>query len=641
MLQARANAKDEPKEVSQPDPASSLSHDAGLAYRAAIQGGTSLPIMIANIPAVVANGTRYIGDKALGIDPSSPSVPYANPYNEGLDTLGVAKPQNSQERTAVDLGAALASVGTGTALGSEALAGGNSMLGPNAAAFLSQNPQLQARAALGSTLAGDIAKEKGASPGWQLAASLAGGAAPATGGLVKNAGTYLLRGSDSAIPQIQSNIDMFKNVGITPSVAQATQGSGATALENTLGKVTGGSSPMHAFADKQQSAIADTLGSLADQVSPSANPTTAGQAIRDGITESFIPQQKAIQQQLYDKLDSYIPSNATVPVNNTLDTLNRISTPISGAEKTSQALVNGKINDIRNAIMQDTQKETFDPVLGNKIVNSGLPYEGLKGIRTQVGGMLTDGLTSDVPRGQLKQLYAAISQDMESAAKAAGPDAENALQQANAFTKNFHQQADTLNGVVNKDSPESVYQAAMSEAQRGGSKISTVLAALPDDAKKQIAATEISNIGKALASKQNAAGDAASTETFLTKWNKLSPDAKAQLFSPNTVGPDVSSRLSAMANVADNLRQGSKVLSNPSGTAATASNASALTGFLGALATGHPGVAAGIGGTALTARMLAQRLTDPNFVARMASPMNNVGGVLPGTVNALMSRSQN
>ncbi|NIR16031.1 MAG: hypothetical protein GWN86_19755, partial [Desulfobacterales bacterium] len=96
-----------------------------------------------------------------------------------------------------------------------------------------------------------------------------------------------------------------------------------------------------------------------------------------------------------------------------------MTAPIEGAEASSRAVANAKTREIVDAIRSD--------VAGGRI-----PYQALKEIRTKIGASLTrPQILGDAPRGELKKLYAAITEDMKVAARAHGPEAERAFERAN------------------------------------------------------------------------------------------------------------------------------------------------------------------------------------------------------------------
>jgi hypothetical protein len=151
---------------------------------------------------------------------------------------------------------------------------------------------------------------------------------------------------------------------------------------------------------------------------------------------------------------------------------------------------------------------------------------------------------------------------------------------------------------------------------------------LQPEQQQVVASTVFKRMGQATAGNQNAAGDVFSPETFLTNYNKMSPEAKSALFDRI---PELRTQADNLANVAENLREGSKVFKNSSGTAGAESQSEMFKHLvsLGAGAVmghggGSPGAIAGAGaalvGVPSTAYMLSKALTSPNVVNWAARP---------------------
>lgn len=246
-----------------------------------------------------------------------------------------------------------------------------------------------------------------------------------------------------------------------------------------------------------------------------------------------------------------------------------------------------------------------------------LPYRAIKEMRTRIGEKIADtDLSPDVSKNQLRSLYAALSKDMEQAATDAGPQALAAFKRANGYTSAMHDRIDLLQSVIDKNGgPEKIFNAATSGTKDGATVLRTVMRSLPEDGKKMLSASILRRMGKALPGHQDANGDVFSTNRFLTQWNTMSPEAKAAAFGGYS--KDFGKNMDALAGVSANLREGSKVFANPSGTAQAVSQQTAALGILGALATGHVvTAAAGVGGIG-AANLAARALTSPRIVKWM------------------------
>lgn len=513
-----------------------------------------------------------------------------------LTTTQLARPDDTASRY----------LATASSLIPAGLLGGGGAVGPSLRVIGGAAPSAVAGQAVmeGKPFGDNNAANTAASAVAQLALAL--GAPAAT--------KFAIRGSN---PQaMQETVGAFRDVGAEPTLAQASGTAPMRFLESALSKIPGSAGVFRKAAEEQAGNIGQGVSDIVESLSPDATFEGAGRAITAGVKgpggalEKFTERSQA----LYDELDKHIPGDQNVSVRNTLGTLNKLAQPITGAENTSAMLVNPKISSIREALLADVG-DTGSPQL---------PYEALKGIRSQVGEMLGGSeLVSGVSRGQLKRLYGSLSSDMQQAARDAGPQAERAFNAANYYYKNGVERMDMLSDLLDKQGgPEAVFNSAMSGTRYGASKLRDVLESIGPEQQNVVAATVLKRMGTASPGQQNAAGDAFSPQTFLSNWHRMSPEAKEALFG-DTNNP-IRSRLENVATVAGNLRAGSKVFANPSGTAgaeeATHSVRDLLIGMLGGHALAGPHGAVGVLGSAAGAYGLSKAMTSPTMVNWAARP---------------------
>ena len=530
------------------------------------------------------------------------------------DSLGLPKPQGSLEEGVGNASKAL--VGTGLSAGAGLAAG---------APQLAAQPLMQGISTITGAGAQSAAQEAGAGPGGQLLASLAGGIAPgAISAGVPAAVRGAIRGSDPS--KLNQNIAAFKDAGTTGSVGQASENRVMRALESLISRVPGGAGVMQKKAASQADETGKGLQALADQLAPKTNPTTAGRAIEQGITGDggFVSRFKEKASQLYDQVDQHMPAQTPVAVPATKNFLAQASTPTKGAEATSALLSNPKLAGIGQALNEDLAKAA----------NGTLPYEAVKALRTRVGAMIADaGITSDVPRGELKRLYGALSEDIRNTA-AQNPKAFAATNRADNFYRAGMDRIDRVESVVNKaGGPEKIFQAATSGTREGASTLRAVMQSLKPEEAKILTSTVVRRLGRANPGAQNDTGDAFSTETFLTNWNGLSKEAKSTLF--DRMGPDYRASMDNVARMASNLRSGSKVFRNPSGTSDATIQAATVGSAVTSLLMGHPGGAASVGLVVGGANVGAKLLTNPTFVRWLGRNTNRPIGSLNAQIGVL------
>jgi hypothetical protein len=420
---------------------------------------------------------------------------------------------------------------------------------------------------------------------------------------------------------VSGNQDTFAKVGAQPTVAQATQSPFMQGLENLVAKFPGGQGMIDAARKRQQAA-------LGASVNTGVSAEEGGRAITSGAT-GFLDRTKAQWNALDDAVAAKIPAGSGVAPTNTLVTLDKLTAPTAGAEQTSRVMSTPKVAEIRKAMTSDLAgkppsnvitlldqdgKPLSSVPIGGTPGNETMPYQALRELRSKVGSMLDNALVSDIPTGELKLLYGALSKDMEAAANKAGAGQEFARQNT-YYAARMQRIESVLDKVIGKDRlPEDVFKSFMPTDPDAANKVRAVMRSLAPDERQVVSQAVVNRLGRATPGKQNDVGDVFSSETFLTNWNRLSPGAKSQLFPDSKMRGD----LDALAGVSTNLREGSKVMANPAGTAAANVGYGLIGSAATALATGHPVVAAGVAAAPVGAYIGARMLTSPAIVSWLA-----------------------
>lgn len=550
------------------------------------------------------------------------------------DRLNLPKAQTGGDRILGDVGEGL----TGTALtmgaggllnaGRNALANVAPTVGQRVGNFLSAQPGLQALSTATGVGAASATRESGGGQGAQLAAGLAGGLGPglasaATGATVRG----LIRGRDGA--KMQDTINNFAALGATPSVGQASGNRMVQGVENLLSGAPTSAGVMNRFAERQADDIGGGLQKLADNFSPNASAERAGRAIERGA-ETLKGNTTAVKRALYWQADRLIPDSTPAPLGNTWQTVVKLTTPDPGATATTGALVQPTIARLRQNLEQD-------------IAAGGgqLTYSALKRIRSDIGEAISNSspLVPSTDIRELRQLYGALSRDMEGVAKTQGPEAVAAAKRANNYTRAAADRLEQVERVIDKNGgPERVFQAAMSGTRDGGTTLRAVMQSLPKEGQQAVTAAVIKRMGLANPGMQDAAGEAFSAATFLRKWNDVSPEAKRALFDRH--GPSFTKDMDRIASVAQNIKDGSKVFANPSG---TANRAAALTYGAGLVASLFDPTLVTTGGLVLSgaaANIAARKLTNPNFVKWLAMSTAVPQGAATAQIQTLRSIGQ-
>lgn len=615
------------------------------------------------------------------------------------DRIGLPRPETPTERVSSDITSAV--TGGGGVIG---IGRGLATQTPRAVSgigrLLASQPATQIASAATGAGAASTTREAGGGTGAQLTAGLIGGMTPSFGVAgVSEALRRTVRGGEAGRATMERNIADFRRVGANPSVGQAAANNRTRGIESLLAGAPTSAGRMGAFAERQAEDIGGGLRGMADDFMPNASAERAGMAVKRGVTgeadkPGFVQTSRETANELYRQLDETIPKGSRVDVQSTRAALADLNSMIDGAPSVSRFFQNARLEGIERGLLSDVggaeavltqpgMRENVDAyrqylqgqaqqiaernasrkalgmnvmesvpsaadiernimdTLGN-MVDQRLPYEALQKLRTLVGNEIEGAtLTSDVPRSKWKALYGALSRDMEAAATT--PEAKQALSRANAYYNARIARLDAIDAVVNKHGgAEKIYNAVIAGTQDGGTTLRAVMQSLPKDGQRAVTAAIIKRMGLATPGQQGAAGDTFSAQTFLTNWNRLSPEAKRAAFDRH--GPRFSADMDKVARVAANIRDGSRVFANPSGTA----NRAAAIGYYGSLAASTGAAAMGAGPVPLASLVLgglsanaaARAMTSPRVVSWLARATEMPVSSLPQQVMLLKSQAQ-
>lgn len=600
----------------------------GLGTRSLAQGLASVPAMVTD--TLIARPLNAAADAVMG-EGNGPRLQMLKEAVGNLATeAGLPQPETKSERVAQDIveggAGAFGGVGAGAVL-SRAASPIVSAVGQG----LTEGARTQLASGAAAGAGSGAAREGGGGEGAQLAAGLVAGLSPTVGTFAGKAAIRgAVRGGEAGRQQMAENIKTFEDAaGISPTLGQATQSRGIQAAETALANVPGSSGFMARRGELQAKALQDSVDEITQKLSPNANGWGAGEAIAKGV-DTFKNNVKTVQKNLYGKLDEFIPAQTPVQVDRSREALAALNEGIEGAPNLSQFFRNSKISNIERAFLEDLDKFAKVNVapgmqgMGVSPAAGKLPYQAVQKLRTMVGSEIADAsLVSDVPRSKWRALYAALSDDLGTAAEAAGPAAQQAWNRANQYTKASIQRLEQLESVVNRDAPEKIFKAATSGLADGGTQINRVMKSMPVENRREVAAAVLQRLGRARNSAQDEMGAAFSPESFLTNLAAMSPPARNALFA-NSGFPGLRQRIETMGKMASLRREGAQVFANPSGTARQTALLGGAAGLAGAIATGNIPMLMGVAATSALGRGLAGVVSNPAFVkgAARATELN-------------------
>lgn len=385
-------------------------------------------------------------------------------------------------------------------------------------------------------------------------------------------------------------------LGITPSLGMS--GKPGAIIAATLEKPVFTASAIANDAARAAGEIEAVLQKNVYRIGTPGNAETAGAALQRGLTD-YVERFQANAAKMFNKVDSYIPSDTRVSLDRTVNAFDDAMRIFEGNP------------ELASKLGVDSWRKVIEEAR-----NGGISWGALKTFRTNVGkavGKMTGALT-DQDEARLKGLYATLTDDMAAAAEAAGPDALKAWENANKFyAKGATRIEKQLDSTISAKTPERAFSAFMNATRDGASssdimRIRSIRASMPKEEWGQVVSTIVDRLGKPPAGQQNAAGDVFSPGVFLTNWNKMSPDARNVLLSP-----DVRQELNKLAKVVETFKDASKER-NLSNTGTVAANAALLYALFDAPMTG--------GAVAGTGLITSKALTSGPFLRALNGAVN-------------------
>ena len=458
---------------------------------------------------------------------------------------------------------------------------------------------------------GELGEEVGGADG-KLIGSMALPLTMAAPALAKEGVKSAFRGR-SGQPAVKEAVKAFGEVGATPTLGQATGSKLREGIENRSGQILGGGAVRKSI-EQTTNKIQSRLAQIADDISPVRGDVEAGRVVQKGVIgkDGFVERFQAKSGGLWQRVSDKVPSDARSSVENTKNTLD----DLVRNDSFGKALNNPKLSQVKDIFGSILGKSRINQVTQTRETVTDIAYKDLASLRRTIGEMLgSKDLISDVPRAQLKRLYASLSEDIKGVASQHG--ALPAYNRANSFTAAGHNRLDDfVERVAGKVDLDKVFQA-MAKGGEGTQALNAMKRSLKPDEWEAVAANVIRKLGEASKGQQDAAGEIFSVPKLLTDWNKLGA-AKKVLFSGSPKLNAYSKNLDRVAQVADRVKESIREGANPSGTGQLVANFSlAGAGITGAVTGNHLAVA-GVLSTIAANKATASLMTSPKFVQWLA-----------------------
>jgi hypothetical protein len=273
----------------------------------------------------------------------------------------------------------------------------------------------------------------------------------------------------------------------------------------------------------------------------------AGSSAKQGIQDWIKPRSSATVSKAYDYVDKYVNP--------------KIRTPLANVKST--------LNNVRSLNYLAGQGDASFASLVEEALNrkTGLSYEGIKRLRTIVGEKLDN--PSLLPAGtsatEYKNLYAALSEDLKTAAqRAGGPKGLRAFERANSLNARVQAKRQELAKIIGENAdvaPELIFARISNMAKGSGrgnlDRLKMARKSMPPAAWEDVTSGVIGTLGR------NRAGEFSPT-TFITQYSSIPNESKNIIFGP--AGNPVRQSLDDILSVSKKFGEMNEY-SNPSGTA--------------------------------------------------------------------------
>lgn len=398
-------------------------------------------------------------------------------------------------------------------------------------------------------------------------------------------------GRMSAMPPKPGLAADFVRSGVDPSIPALAQNRGVSTAANVIHDIPWAGDPIAKGMQSAMGQSARAAERLAGQRGAAVTREQAGQAIQKGIGRFTQRDVAGSFAQKADDLFEAIPvkPEQMVSIKNTASALKGPSERFPTAPKLGRALTHPKLTQ-----WKDILEEAGDE----------LTWGELRELRSQVGKLIPD-FKQDIPTGDLKQLYGAISDDLKAAADASG--ATKAFNRANIYYRSGMSRLEGPLGDLRKAAtPEAAYAKVESAMMSKGaaSKLRAVKRSLSKEEWGDVVALRVREMGKPTAGATDVLGEAWSPATFVTEYAKMNPSARNVMFTGPGLG-DWKMAMDSLVRVAGAQKNVSR-LANPSGSGRFVNLA-----VLGGLGTWAPIETAM---TTVGARAAAEAMMSPKFI---------------------------
>lgn len=255
----------------------------------------------------------------------------------------------------------------------------------------------------------------------------------------------------------------------------------------------------------------------------------------------------------------------------------RVSDAYDQAATLMDPAAQAPLNETRSAVadilarrqasqMRDKVGPAVKSVIDATQARGGLTFNGLKDLRTTIGQKLEKGalLPEDWNPAEIKQIYGAMSKDLDTAAQTAGgPRGQAAWKRANDMASSYQGRREALTKILGLNetsrSGEQVFGTLQALAKTKGGDAKTLAMA-----RRSVSPEEWNNLSASVVERMGRdANGVFSPDRFMSDYGQMSPAGKKVMFGGQG---NLQASLDDIATVSDRFKQ-LRPFQNPSGTA--------------------------------------------------------------------------
>lgn len=367
--------------------------------------------------------------------------------------------------------------------------------------------------------------------------------------------------------RMASRVADMEGAGVTPRLAAATQSPFLSSIQNILSRLPVSEKIIGRSAQTNIDEMAARAGQVADMAGSADTGYRAGQVVQKGLTgeSGFVSRFSKRGAELFDDVGRNIDQTKAFDTPETIAALQALTTKFPSNPELGKTLTPATFQKLSAAMESG---------------GGQLTWPEIKELRTFVGRNLDGAPLGDVPQGEWKALYGALSRDLESIASQSGPNAKLAFDRANRYWAAGRDRIDnTLKSVIGAETPEAAYAEIIRSAQGKGAsadlrQIRALKQSLSNDEWGEVSSALIRQMGAPRpGAAQVGEGVQFSPATFVTEYSKLGDAAKEALM-PSKNLRDALDQLARVAGYQKNVEK----LANSSNSATQLMNYGAVAG---------------------------------------------------------------